>query len=230
MILCYITDRLGFPGGEAQQSLAVLRTIDAAARAGVDYIQLREKDLVPRHLEKLAREVQNAIRHHSGTTRLLINGRADIALAIAADGVHLPSGEVAPSEVRALWMRQSTRPPIISVAAHSSADVRYAEAHGADFAVLAPVFEKAGAMKNRIGLAGLRAACLDPAVPDNSEAAPSPGRFPVLALGGVTLTNASECILAAAAASPAFGYFRRENVADLIKRLREIGSETPSSS
>src|SRR5579875_405851 len=104
MLLYYITDRKAFAGTEAQQRAAVLRRIAEAAQAGVYYIQLREKDLPARELEGLAREALRAVRDH-GSAKLLINGRADIALACGADGVHLPSRELPAAEVRALWSK-----------------------------------------------------------------------------------------------------------------------------
>ncbi len=110
MLLCYITDRCSFAGGDARQRAALLGKIAEAAEAGVDLIQLREKDLTPRALEELAREAVRAVREHSGTTKLLVNTRSDVALACGADGVQLPAGELPASEVRALWMRATTDP------------------------------------------------------------------------------------------------------------------------
>src|ERR1700761_1398918 len=120
MLLYYITDRKQFAGTDPEQRAALLRRIGQAARASVDYIQLREKDLMPRALEGLALETVKVVRENSLRTRLLINGRTDIALACDADGVHLPGGELAASEVRTLWMKSADRPPIIAVSAHSA--------------------------------------------------------------------------------------------------------------
>ena len=82
------------------------------------------------------------VRDHSATTKLLIDGRADVALAAGADGVHIPAGQTDASVVRALWMRASDREPMMAVSAHTVAEIRAAAAQGADFAVLAPIFEK----------------------------------------------------------------------------------------
>src|SRR5208283_1343571 len=123
MLLYYVTDRKSFPGTEAQQRDALLRRVAEAASASVDWIQLREKDLSSRDLEYLAVEVVRTVRESSATTKLLINGRTDVALACGADGVHLPAGELAPSEVRALWMRSRDSEPTIGVSAHSAADI-----------------------------------------------------------------------------------------------------------
>src|SRR5271165_800529 len=130
MLLYYITDRKAFPGTEKQQREALLRRIAQAAGAGVEWIQIREKDLSSRELERLTGEAVRTARENSAGTKLLINGRADVALACGADGVHLPAGELAASDVRALWMQRGGIPPLIGVSAHSAADVRDAKAQG----------------------------------------------------------------------------------------------------
>jgi thiamine-phosphate pyrophosphorylase len=219
MLLYYITDRTQFPGVDAEQRAALLRRIGEAARAGVDYIQLREKDLSARELESLTREAVNVVRDNSTDTKLLINGRADIALACDADGVHLPGGDLPASEVRTLWMKSAMRPPLLGVSAHSVADVRYAEAHGADFAVLAPIFEKAGTSAKAIGLTSLREACRAPSAPGDVEA-PYRGSFRVLALGGANLANARDCIAMGAAGVAGIRLFQSGDVAETVKRLR----------
>ena len=107
-LLYYITDRSQFPGDESARRRALLAKIAEAARARVDYIQLRERDLSARELEMLARDALSAVRNSTplGTenrelrTRLLINSRTDVALAVGADGVHLRADDVAPHEVR----------------------------------------------------------------------------------------------------------------------------------
>ena len=159
MLLYYITDRKSLAGTDAQQRSRLLVKIAEAAHAGVDYIQLREKDLPPRDLELLARDAVRTVRENSATTKLLINGRADVALASGADGVHLPAGKLAVCDVRAQWMQTSERAPLIAVSAHTLAEVRAAAADGADFAVLAPIFEKANTDVQGIGIDALRAAC-----------------------------------------------------------------------
>src|SRR5579859_7935893 len=61
-VLCYITDRSAFAGDESARRRRLLEKIAEAARCGVDYIQLREKDLSGRDLERLAREVVATVR------------------------------------------------------------------------------------------------------------------------------------------------------------------------
>ena len=218
MFLYYITDRHGFRDMETLQRTALLRRIADAARAGVDYIQLREKDLPALELERLAREVVRAVRDNSNTTKLLINSRSDIALAVGADGVHLPGGELAASDVRRLWMRCSETKPLIGVSAHTPADIRSAEEQGADFAVLAPIFEKVQAGVPGIGVEALREACAG-TQPESKE---TPRQFTVLALGGVTLSNARSCIEAGASGVAGIRLFQQEDLFETVRRLRQL--------
>ena len=110
-LLYYISDRRQFPGDESSRRSALLAKIAEAAHAGVDYVQLREKDLSARELELLAGEAVRVIREEQRpanseprtATRLLINSRVDIALASGADGVHLRSDDIAPADVREIW-------------------------------------------------------------------------------------------------------------------------------
>jgi len=159
-LLYYITDRTAFRGDESSRRDRLLEKIREAAWAGVDYIQLREKDLPTRDLESLAREAVSVIRERSQLrTALLINSRADVALAVQADGVHLRSDDISPHEVRTAWSKygagapfdrlgvgsarqNSPQGPVIGVSCHSSAEVARAAANAATFAVFAPVFEK----------------------------------------------------------------------------------------
>ena len=95
---------------------------------------------------------------------MLINHRTDVALAVGADGVHLTGTDIAASDARALAARAlaaKSSPAaqfLIAASCHSAQEVRLAEAHGADFAVLAPIFEKVNVVKNGIGLEELRRA------------------------------------------------------------------------
>jgi len=235
MLLYYITDRRQFPGTQDEQRRALLGKIADAARAGVDYIQLREKDLSARELERLAREAVALVRETRNLkleTKLLINSRADVALAASADGVHLPSGDLTASEVRALWgsaartSQLETRDCSIGVSCHSFEEVSSAESHAADFAVFGPVFEKAGDPppgKPGAGLAALRAACARGASVVPKTEAGYATIMPVLALGGVTLANANDCIRAGAAGLAGIRLFQDGDIARVVAELRALG-------
>jgi thiamine-phosphate pyrophosphorylase len=195
----YISDRTQFAGSEAERRAQLLRTIRKAAAAGADYIQLRETDLSIRELELLACEVLRVIRAE-GPSRLLIHHRTDVALAVEADGVHLSATDISASDVRALAAKvRRTGQFLIAASCHSAQQVRLAEAHGADFAVLAPIFEKVNSAGNGIGLEELRRAAEKDAGSDlRVEAGDARRSFPVFALGGVDMKRAPLCAAAGA--------------------------------
>jgi thiamine-phosphate pyrophosphorylase len=217
-LLYYITDRLAFVGGEAARQKRLLEQIAEATRCGVDYIQLREKDLPTRALEQLAHEAVQVVRASrdasaQSSTRLLINSRTDVALAVEADGVHLRGDDISPAGVRNVWTRgtparaDSSRTPLIAVSCHSPAEVTQAAANDADFAVFAPVFAKKDVPGSRpAGLALLQQACQ--------------ARIPVLALGGITLQNARSSLDAGAAGIAAIRLFQENDISDVIRKLK----------
>src|SRR5258707_10813049 len=86
-LLCYITDRKQFPGDGREQQLRLLEKIAECAAAGVDYVQLREKDLSIRELQELAHRAVSALPGAS-KTKLLINSLIDFALGADSHGVH----------------------------------------------------------------------------------------------------------------------------------------------
>ena len=219
MIFYYITDRKQFAGTAAEQRARLLAKIAEASRAGVDLIQLREKDLSARDLESLAKEAVRVVRENAGgkRTRLLINSRIDVAIAAEADGVHLRGNDIAASEARVIFTKAGVRKPVIGVSCHSVFEVRLAESHGADFAVFGPVFEKSGAAGQ--GLAGLRAACGQ--VPARGvEAAVPAGQMPVLVVGGVSRDNAAACVQAGAAGVAAIRLFQENDIASVIEDFK----------
>ena len=236
-LLYYITDRTQFPGSEPERRTQLLLKIEEAAHAGVDYIQLREKDLSIRELEILALDAVALVRSHSQSghpTRILINSRTDVALATQADGVHLRSDDITPDDVCKIWTSarnvgsgrpfdspQGPRPgsparpvlalwgvrPLIAVSCHTPEQVLAAQQNHADFAVFAPVFEKKDVPSVRP--AGLEA--LHRAVQNT---------IPVLALGGVTLDNAARCLQAGAAGIAAIRLFQENDIQKVVARLR----------
>jgi len=226
-LLYYITDRTAFLGEEHARRRSLLDKIAEAATYGVDYIQLREKDLSGRELERLAREAMQIIleirrKDESLKTALLINSRADVAVAVGADGVHLRASDLSPEEVRCAWrgtsgastvdrgsgIREiSPKHPLIAVSCHTLQEVARAESAHARFAVFAPVFEKKdtpGTMP--AGLKALRRAC--------------GGKIRVFALGGVTLKNAKSCLEAGAAGIAGIRIFQENDISSLVRGLR----------
>src|SRR5208337_683539 len=221
-LLYYITDRSQFRGDESARRRALLAKVAEAARAGVDYIQLREKDLSARDLETLARDALSAVRNSAPLrtenrelrSRLLINSRTDVALAAGADGVHLRADDVALHEVRQVLEVSAHRPLttdhfLVAASCHTAADVFHAESEAADFAVFAPVFGKRGtAGTPPAGLAALREACR--------------AKIRVFALGGVTIENAASCLKAGAAGIAAIRLFQENKIEDVVRALRAL--------
>ncbi len=224
MLIYYITDRSQFVGTEAERRRQLLRTIRMAAAAGVDYIQLREKDLRIRELELLACEALQQIRAE-GPSRLLINHRTDVALAVGADGVHLTGTDIAASDAHTLAAEsRPTSKFLIAASCHSAEQVRLAEAHGADFVVLAPIFEKANTPLKGLGLGELRRAARKDHERDRRvEAGDNRGIFPVFALGGVDLERAPLCAAAGAAGIAGIRLFQQSlDLPELVRSLRTI--------
>jgi thiamine-phosphate pyrophosphorylase len=197
----------------------MLQKIGEAANAGVDFIQLRERDLISRELESLAAEAVFSAR---GThTKVLINSRADVAIAVGAAGIHLRSNDIAASEARAIWAKSTGRTNcVIGVSCHSLNEVLSAEGHGADFVVFGPVFEKQGSGQPPAGIDTLRAVLLRGSPADEKVEAGQSLRMPVLALGGITLENASASVEAGAAGVAAIRLFQENDIAQVVARLR----------
>lgn len=185
MLRYYITDRKAAGGTDA-----VLRAIAAADADGVDWIQIREKDLTARELCALTRAALAACRR----AKVLVNDRADVALACGAHGVHLPSHSLAACEVKLL----APAGFLAGMSCHSVDEVRAAEREGADFAVFGPVFDTPSKREYGppLGLERLR------------EAAQAVG-MPVLALGGVREANIAACMTAGAAGIAAIRLFQQ---------------------
>ncbi len=155
--------------------LAAAHAALAALPRGSAAIQLRDKHASARALLEAAHRLISFARPLGAP--VLINDRADVALAAGADGVHLPANSLSPRDARALLGPQA----LIGFSCHSADDA--ARAEGANFCVFGPVFQTPG--KEAQGLAALSRAARATALP-------------VLALGGVDATNATACIDAGA--------------------------------
>ena len=164
---------------------AVARAVQAAVAAGVDQVQVRERQLTGARLLAHAREIAAAARRgarDSGrAVRVVVNRRADIALAIAADGVHLGFDAMEIVDARRLLGPRAC----IGVSTHSVSEV--AAATGADHAHLAPIFAPLSKRGTR------------PALGLEAIAAAARTGVPVLAQGGITARSAGDACRAGAA-------------------------------
>jgi thiamine-phosphate pyrophosphorylase len=221
LLLYYITDRTQLADDEPSRIKRLLEKVSEAAHAGIDYIQLRERDLTTRELLSLAFEAVRQVRKSGSKTLLLINSRVDVAVATNADGVHLRSNDIAASEARAIWAKSTGEVNCLTaVSCHSINDVLSAEGHGANFAVFGPVFGKLGSTDKSAGIEELRkAAHRGVPIDKKVEAGQSLG-MPVIALGGVTLENARACVEAGAAGIAGIRLFQENDIAQLVSQLR----------
>lgn len=191
---CLVTDRRATdPGGRTivAQLRSLEHVLDEAIDAGIDLIQIRERDVEAGALCAFTRRV---VARAAGTsTRVVVNDRADVALAAGAAGVHLRSDGPSPAHVRALggpaW--------VVGKSVHSALDATAAAADAADYLLFGTVFPSASKAPNApvAGVAALRGA------------ATAAGTVPVLAIGGITVERAIACRDAGAAGVAAIGLF-----------------------
>jgi thiamine-phosphate pyrophosphorylase len=179
----------------------ILEIITAACRSGIALVQIREKRLTAKHLYELASE---AVSITAGSnTRLLINDRADIAAACGADGVHLRSDSISAKVVRGAFPGL-----LIGVSVHSYEKAAQAQADGADFVTLAPVFSTPGKAEP-IGFEEL--------VRIEGKLKP----FPVIALGGIDATNYEKVL---ASGGGGFAAIRFLNDQRNLKKMARAGA------
>jgi thiamine-phosphate pyrophosphorylase len=204
-ILCYVTDRRSLDTAAGQnREVALAQQIERAVRAGVPWVQIREKDLPARKLADLTRTAVDACRNlpripGRSEPRILVNDRWDIAWAAGAGGVH--AGEkslpvtVLTEERRAAGLANF----LIGVSCHSLDAARNAAQEGADYTFFGPIF----------------------ATPAKAEFGPPQGlkkleevcralSIPVIAIGGITAENALACSEAGAAGIAAIRLFQQK--------------------
>ena len=160
-----------FPERKAQ----ILNLIEAAVETKIPLIQIREKQLSARNVFELLSEAAELAKNSN--TKILVNDRADIALAANADGVHLTANSLTAKTIR----RNFPKDFLIGVSTHSIEKTEEAKRQGANFAVFGPIF-RTPAKGEPKGLGALRAA--------SEKVKP----FPVLAIGGIDETNYREAL------------------------------------
>jgi thiamine-phosphate pyrophosphorylase len=211
-ILCYVTDRhsLDIAVGQNREA-ALTQHIENAVRAGVHWVQIREKDLPARNLMDLTRGAIRAC--HSLSTqspaRVLVNDRCDVAWAAGAAGVH--AGEKSLPVRLLIEARRASGLAnfLVGASYHSVGGAISAAEEGADYLFFGPVFatpSKAGFGPPQ-GLAKLAEACKAVSIP-------------VIAIGGITLENARACREAGAAGIAAIRLFQQNsNLAGIVAGL-----------
>lgn len=200
--LCYITDRL------ALGPRPLLPLIVEAVRAGIDLVQVREKDLGTRELLELVTSALNAAR---GTaTRIVVNDRLDVALAAGAAGVHLGTQSLPARAARACVSEEF----LVGVSCHSLDEALAAESAGASYILLGPIFETFSklAFGPPLGLAKLGEIT-------------ARLKTPVLALGGITVERVRPCLEVGAVGVAGISIF--QDCPSLGERVRELRAMFP---
>jgi thiamine-phosphate pyrophosphorylase len=197
--LCYITDRTPFASFTAFSDFLV-----KAAKSEIDLIQIRERNLDTRALVKLVSHALASAR--ADVSRIVINDRLDVALATGAAGVHLGARSLPACMVRKII------PPdfLAGVSCHSLDEAVSAEAAGADYVLLGPIFETPSklAFGPPLGLATI-------------ETAAHNVKLPVLALGGVTVERVKSCVEAGASGIAGIRIFQEcDSIEDRVQELR----------
>jgi len=208
VLLCYVTDRKTLPGSVAGQTPLLLEKMEGAARAGVDWIQVREKDLSVRELVCL---VEEAARTIPRPCRILVNDRLDVALVTGAGGVHLGERSLPLAEAKR-FLREKNRSGdfLLGVSTHSLEAAQAAEKSDADYVIFGPVYETPS-----------KAAFGPPQGIDLLAKVCERVSLPVIAIGGITLGNAPECVRAGAAGIAAIRLFQdARDITDVVRALR----------
>jgi thiamine-phosphate pyrophosphorylase len=175
-LLCLVTDRHA-------SRLPLVEAVAAAVSAGVDWVQIREKDLEGDALLALADQVADAARRADPAVRVLVNRRIDVALAAGLDGVHLGFDAVPAAVARRLLGAGR----LVGAATHAPGELGPEALPHLSYVQLAPIFAP---LSKPAGRPPLGPAALGPA---------SAGPLPVLAQGGIEASNAGDCVRAGAA-------------------------------
>ena len=189
-MICLVTDRRRLSTGVDAVDL-LIELVGAAARAGIDLVQVRERDLEGRALAALVSRCLAAVDRSA--TKVLVNDRVDIAAATGAHGVHLRADSVNVTAARLLLGKHA----MVGRSIHTVDEAASAAADGADFLIFGALYQTMSkdAGHPTVTLDDLRAA---------GRAATG---VPILAIGGITATRASEVARAGAAGIAGIGMF-----------------------
>ena len=198
-----VTDRRAYGPDEEGARDRLVEAAHRAASAGVDLIQIRERDLEASDLMALALNVKRAV---AGTVcKVVVNERVDVALAAKTDGVHLPAASAPADRVRQMV-------PAGFLVGRSVHDAREADGQEAcDYLVFGTVFQSARKPPAH-AIAGVEALA----------AVASRVSRPVLAIGGVTVERLPQLARAGAAGVAAIGLFANATEAELRTIVQQI--------
>ena len=220
MLLCYVTDRHLLRNRQPSGAASIedlLVSIERAVAAGVDWIQIREKDLAARELLELTLRVVALTRHEEKAhTRVMVNDRLDVAIAAGAGGVHL-GGDSIPVAEAVRWCRAGNAAAnfMVGASCHDVREAVAAERAGGDYIFFGPVYQTPAKMKFGAPQGADKLAAICRSV-----------QIPVLAIGGINEKNAGSCLRAGAAGVAAIRLFQQSpdaaSLGVVVTRLRAI--------
>lgn len=187
-----------------RQKASILEIVKIAVESSVSLIQIREKNLSAKLVFQLASEAAKIT--HKSETKLLVNDRADIALAAKADGVHLTENSLSARIIRRAFPKDF----LIGVSTHSLANAELAKQQKADFITFSPIFATPN-KGNPKGLDELREVC------------EKLKNFPVIALGGIGEDNCKSVLEAGASG---FAAIRFLNSAENLRKIKEYVTQS----
>jgi thiamine-phosphate pyrophosphorylase len=197
VIVCLVTDRRRF----ANPTRDLLDQIRRAVDAGIDLVQVRERDLEAAPLADLVGELVTTTR--GSETRVVVNDRLDVAIATGSDGVHLRHDSVAVADAR----RLAPGPFLVGRSVHDLVETRAAA--GADYLIAGTVFETTSkpGLVSLLGTEGLRRIV-------------AASTAPVLGIGGITLDRLDAVAATGAAGIAAIGLFADRHLVDRVEEAR----------
>ncbi|GAB6183946.1 thiamine phosphate synthase [Thermodesulfovibrio hydrogeniphilus] len=184
-----------------------LEAVETALKAGIKAFQLREKDMTAKELYYLAKKLREITIRHDAL--LFINDRIDIALAVEADGVHLPQSGIPAHVVRKVWKDRF----IIGVSTHSVEEAKNAE-NWADFITFSPIFFTPS--KAKYG---------EPQGIEKLKKIKKAVKCPVFALGGINIVNANEVIPHCDGIAMIRGILEQKDIEEAVKNFIKILGE-----
>lgn len=200
--LYLIGDRKLFSNEEA-----FLIAVDKALKSGIKAFQLREKDMTTKELYYLAKKVREITKRNDSL--LFINDRIDIALAVDADGVHLPQNGFPAQIVRKVWNDRF----IIGASTHSIDEAREAS-EWADFITFSPIFHTPS-----------KAAYGKPQGVERLREIKESVKCKVFALGGIKIENATEVLPYCDGIALISGILGQSDIEEAVKNFKEILGE-----
>jgi len=196
---------------DSKEFREIVLQASAAVTAGIQLIQIREKQLTAGVLFELARAIVAVARGSS--TRVLINDRADIAASAGADGVHLTTTSLTPDVIRKTFGARF----LIGASTHSLGEARDSFRQGADFAVFGPIFRTPSKAKYGPPLG----------TEELKDAARKLAPFPLIAIGGLSPGRVNDCLRAGAAGVAGITLFSKpEDLAMMVEKMRALGASS----